>query len=523
MAYDDEDYDDYDSDLSEYDDYEDPDEGDPDFGDYGDDENGKESSEDEDDEEDGEDDDDEGDEEEEDTQKKIQKIKRRAASKKYVEKTVVSAKTRVVPILKKEEIDRLKSIEKTNPEMKADIYTRIYVPIARRLSAFIQKIGSILGPALPFIGIALLIIVAIFAVAIIFDLAVSGLTGRDSNDAQFGVTGADFYGCRVMYVDNEQAGKDIIESYIELVGLSVEAIENDNPNITVNVEMFEDEFSYDDFTEEFFNAGYTTLYNIVGEIATYMYNSSAEDSVEVPLQLMEKLAGIKYFGFSTTEFEDVRDIIIDYINDNDLYIKAQDYDESESAIESGIESAIISVFSDNEHMSMRAEKVYIKDHIFESDDAMMTNITQQNYISMIFMPKKNVTFTYISFLLGLIDYGNFNLYVQLGNDTINITSTQWSSVDDAGHDIWLYESSSSLNVDVGIFSAIDTNDLNYLSTTKSLWQLMLEDRYNIYVQTITAEDGELVVTSETNDNNYLLVNFESDKDFNFVEYETKTE
>lgn len=400
---------------------------------------------------------------------------------------------------------------------------RINRIMAQRKATFHSKMNSIIGPILPYLLIIGLIILVVIFIAAAISSILSFLFGADTGEkpsasAQFGVNGRDFYGCRVVYSDEEQAQIEIIETYINSIKYSTESSENEDFNIVI--ELPADDYNYQEFNESEFAQTYSNAYDlltlIVDEVYTSDYeNISGEQNNVDSLSLIEKIDYIKYFGFDNELSNQISIIISNYINDNDLY-QIVNNNIDNATVEQTISDNISNYFTNS--INVRTEKLFIKDYIFENEDDMMENITEKNYISLIFMPKTQVEFTYLSFIISNADYDNFDMYIQYENNVIDLNKLNFTTKNDGGES-YLYETDSNISVPVETFSDISIEDLGYLSEGLSLYNILNGNiDYNIYLQNITNEDGTSILTYKENG---LVVKFSSLEPFVFVEWETK--
>lgn len=465
------------------------------------------------------DDDDDDDEDEEDDDEEGEAKLEKKAEEKVLKNKVKRIKRRVArsifPILKIDERRTISQARKKYPKDVADIEQLIK---AKRQNILRNGLagGSALVGLLFFLGIILIIVLAIAAV---FDLMFGWLNQGDGEgmSTQFGVNGEDFYGCRVVYTDDEQSKLDIVRDYVGVVQASVTLLEENNSNLDITIELPSEEYDYNNFDENTFASEYADLYGILTLMVDDVYSyDQTEEIAETTFD--EKLEAIKYFGFDNTLSTTIAETISGYINDNDMYASTDEDNPVDSTIEQVIVDTIGSLLADEEY-NIRTEKIYLKDYIFADSESMMENIAEENYIAMIFMPKTDVHFNYFSFILSNIDFDNFNMYVSRSGGQVILTGTQWSSESEEGVDSYLFESSQNLIVPAPTFTNIDTTNLNLLSQGVSTYELlqMEEADYSIYLESITDEQGNNVLTWKDGD---VTVRFESEQPFYFAEFET---
>lgn len=458
--------------------------------------------------------------EEETEQLSRQELNRlRKAEKKSVENRLqrirLRAPYRFWPHFTIQERAFLRKARKQHPKQVA----RIFALMAARKEVFRAKIKSIIGPALPIVLIvlAILLIILVFA-AVIDSIFGGGSSGEDGASTQFGVSGEDFYGCRVVYTDEEQAQIEIIENYIEVLKGSIESIEMQSLDITI--ELPADDYNFDEFNEVDFSSNYTEAYAVLNLMVDEVYNYDNDSTGDsgTGLNLMQKIDGIEYFGFDTNLLNNLSSLIAGYINDNDLYaIDGEDAGVEDQNTEQTITSGISSYFAGVS--GVRTEKLFMKDFIFENSSDMMRGIGEENYIALIFMPKNQVQFNYFSFLIDSTDFSNFNMYIQSGEQTINLSSSEFTSAEDGENPIYLYESASNLNVTAETYQNISTSNLSYLASEMSLIDIVNgELDYNIYLTTNSSQDGTTYLTWKEDG---VIAYFESGVPFTFVEWETQ--
>lgn len=433
---------------------------------------------------------------------KVKEIKKRVAGS-------------IFPILK---IDERRTMSKAKKKFAKDVEQIEQTIKDKRQNLLRNGLtgGSVLIGILFILGIILIIVLAIAAV---FDLMFGWLNQGDDEgmSTQFGVNGEDFYGCRVVYTDDEQAKLDIISDYAGVVQAAVTLLEDNNANLDITIDIPSEEYDYNNFDETSFASEYADLYNLINLMIDDVYSYDQTD-VTNEVTFDEKVDAIKYFGFDETLSVTVADTISGYINDNDKYASLDEDNPIDSSIEQVIVESINTLLSEEKY-NIRTEKVYLKDYIFADGESMMENIAKENYIAMIFMPKTDVHFNYFSYIFSDIDFDNFNMYISTTNGEILLTGAQWSNESEAGVVSYLFESSQNLNVTAPIFTNIDTENLDLLAQGMSIYELSQSDDvdYSIYLETITDDAGNQVLTWKSGD---ITARFESEQPFYFAEFET---
>ena len=281
-------------------------------------------------------------------------------------------------------------------------------------------------------------------------------TGESGDGAAYGVTGKDFYGVRTIYEDDELAKTGLLENYATIIDNSVEEVlkiektktettgsgESEKTitykiTVVVNLEtpktMVEGEeptdYDYSTFDEETFKTQYADYYNLLNSIAEKVYVAD-NPTGSVPATLDDKLEGIQYFGLDATISQEVKTLIynklvelysVEVYNETDDVEAIEKVDEFKTELATEIETEINSATSlVLSNYTNRAEKLFIKDFIFESEKDMMEGILKQNYKTGIFMPKNAVQFTKISFYVNHTDFDNFNLKVYNNGSEISV-------------------------------------------------------------------------------------------------------
>lgn len=392
----------------------------------------------------------------------------------------------------------------------------------RRQEVFRIKTASA-GSSLPLVLIfGLILILIIFAIAIVGSILSflfgDGSTDNNTASSQFGVNGEDFYGTRVIYTDAEKAQIEIIKNYIDILQNSIESVETESLDITIDLPQ--EDFDYSSFDLETFASSYPNAYQILIDMVDVVYSRDIESIGEIgndELTVLEKIDEIRYFGLNADLAIEVSTVISSYINDQDLYTlqSSEETSEDTTAVEQQITDGISLYFTENNFV--RLEKYFIKDYIFESAEDMMENIEAEDYIAMIFMPKNQVQFSSFSFIASQTNLDTFSLYVQQGNEIINFTSEQLTGAED-GAESNLYSSEDNLNLTAQVYENISLDNMRYLSTGMSLLDILNgEIDYLTYLKSATNQEEEEILTFKDDG---VITYFEAEDDFIFVEFET---
>jgi len=413
------------------------------------------------------------------------------------------------------------------PNLKNDIRAINSMLSANKVKNAMKGISSL--PLLKFFIVFGLLLFLFISVLAIF----SALTGDGGEEpsAQFGIKGADFYGARMVYADDEKATEQMVEDYVLLVENSIDEVEKVSDvtvsgvtyNLTLNINILlpEDDYNYSTFNETTFSTEYSTLYEIIKEVAEIVYladNGTAYSGST----LVDCLNGITYFGFANlpevtaTLAEDISQVTnITSVKDgagNDATLTT----EIQNAFINQVQTNLTSVDFQNKH-SVRTAKLFVKDYILTEDSEMISKIKKQNYVAMIFMPKKDVSFTKLSFQISNTNFENFTISITANGIEIPI-ETDGANVSLNEKEAYIYSTSSNLNISAQEFADIDKTNLNALSEDISLLEIVKSfDDYSPYLETKTDENSIDFLTIKQNG---VVVNLGNSETFNIVEWET---
>ena len=426
--------------------------------------------------------------------------------------------------LKETEKNTIKKAKKF-PGLKADIKKVTLLLNANRGKVAMKTMAS--SPAFYYVAIGALILLLIICAVAAIGQIMPWLFPEDESGGQvssaFGITGKDFYGGRMVYKNDELAATSIVEDYVEFVenGI-VEAKTISIPNATLEINIpLPEEYDYSTFDEAEFQTTYSVLYSTIFDMAKAVYK--VDNSTDfVGASLIECVNGILYFGYGETAIADVSKIAIDAIINNKTITASGENSVNEADINSQITSKLTSLYG-QEKFKIRTEKLFVKDYILEGEDDMMKNISKENYVAFIFMPKTNVTFTKFSFSVGNANLTEFT--ISLTNNGSEITlkkdDADYNTSDDPNKHTFIYISNKNLNVDASAFGDIDTNNIDALSEGLSLFDVVEKlNHYSTYLEITTNENSLQYWTIKKNGVVASLSNTEA---FNFVEFETKWE
>lgn len=451
---------------------------------------------------------------EEEEEKQEKEASKRSIINKFMKiKTI--APNRFYPHLKSKEKDVVKQMRKINPAQVMAFENLMRI----RKQAFWAKVKSALAPAIPYIlialGILLLIIIVIVAIGMIF-----GLGGDDETPGPMSsisdVTGESFYGARLVYSDDEQATLDILEDYVEIL-LEVEsAVELADSNLDITLTLPSADFDYSTFDETTFMAEYSDAYEIILDLSTLVAENDLVEGESIGETITENLVLIKYFGYSSELTPEMASIISTYINENDLYVYSSE--DGAGEVESLITTQILNVLSSPKY-NVRTEKLYVKDYILDGDETL-SDIPQENYKYMIYMPKENVTFSYFSFTLREIDFDNFTLSLLINGELTELNGGLFTSSEDFGIESYNYETATDLSILASAFTDIDTENLNALSEESSLFDILSLENSDIYLTDFVDDSGATNANIKTIKTNGIGVQFVSEQPFFFAEFGT---
>lgn len=459
--------------------------------------------------------------------KKLEDVERRLF-RKHSTKTSLKDKVYMLmankyPNLKKNlnNIDKILAANKTVKHMRTSTVSSV-APVAGY--ALLIVIGIIIIMAL------LIMITPKWLLELILGIKIEDKDGLNNIQNEFGISGKDFYGARVVYKDDAKATLSIVEDYIELVeagvnkAQSITTIDKDGStfdiDITINFTLPEDSYEFD---EAKFASEYNKLNGIVLDVAKIVYKTdNAADYAGT--SLIECVEGIKYFGYGETAMAEISTLITSQIVQSLTFVV--DYPpveegETQPVVESTdvhnlITSKLLEIYTEDKY-EQRTEKLFIKDMILNGDKSYLPAIEQENYVAFIFMPKNNVKFTNISFSVGGENVDNLTLKLTNNGKEIMIKK---DTSDLGSEDIsyFFYLTDGNLNESASKFEDIDESNLSALSAGVSLFDVVDNEEINYltYLESITV-DGAQYLTYKKNG---VVVELSNDGKFAFAERET---
>ena len=480
---------------------------------------------------------------------------------KKIEKVLEEAENelsnRFVPYLKSKEKDALEKGKK-HPKLWKKI-TGFLKTFGSKVMEFIRNNSTWLLPLaiillVIFVGIPIIVAVALWPIKWLLwpddDSAGPGGSGGGGS-AAFGVTGDDFYGVRTIYTDDEKARVGLLEEYSTIIDNSIEQTITVEKLKTITTGSGEDEisktykvsvvvdltipqtkvegeeptdFDYSTFEEESFKTTYLEYYTLLNAVAekVYVYDNPTGS---IPETLLEKLNGIKYFGLDAIVGEEIKTIIYNKlltIYDVEVFnqtenkvengeIKTELKNQLKTDLENDINVKLGEVLAP---YTARSEKLFIKDFILSDSDDMMNDITEENYVCWIFMPKTAVEFEQVSFY---IKHNNIEKFaIKLFNNSEEITLKK-DNADFGDENVSIYTYfAKNLNEDVNMYENIEITNLEALKQGVSLSEIIRNENLNNEKYLTLNADGVYTFVK-----NGMRVEFESLEKFYCSEVETK--
>lgn len=381
------------------------------------------------------------------------------------------------------------------------------------------KVGGIILACLAILAILLIVIVgALGGIQSMFPWLFPTEDGDPENGmtSQHGASYDNFYGSRVVYKDDDQARVELLNQYNTLIVDVVDNIESTHlaggkidVNIAIPTEDNDNYFTDVDMAiyESEYGAHYALLKAIAEEVHTYDFITSSSAFAT----LNETLDDIGHFGFSSGMIDPIANKIKAALGvDGVVVVQADDPDNVPSIDKYNIiDSAVEEVVSMS--IAKQTEKLFIRDYIFSEDNKTMANIPQEQYVSMTFMAKGNVSFKSFSFTVAGID-DDFSMRVVKDDQIIQLSKEIYMEI--SGQDtIYMFKSDNALNVATAEYANVGDLDL---STGKSLLEIARTSVDSTkYLQTL-ADTDVLTFNQEG-----VRVEFNNDTPFMFAEYETK--
>lgn len=359
---------------------------------------------------------------------------------------------------------------------------------------------SALGPALPYIGIALLIILLIVFIVCIISAVVAFFnekTDPENMKSNSYITDEFFYGTRSVYIDEEALSNSLQLSYKQYAIDVFEDILTDNPSITFAITIPEE---YDNSTE------LAHINEISLGIANIVATNGASSTYQ-GIEFSTLYPQIKYFGLTLEQGQKVNDFLTEYSTTNSLLTVSEGSIDINNLIDTAMAKESL------QYIYNRCEKVMIKDEIASA--VGLEDIEQRNYIASIYMPNKDILITKSVYTVAgpndeftvkskLIEFNN-------GNETI---LAEKETASDA--DIVTGISSNSKNIKQ--FQSIDAENTTAFSDGLSLFEAIRMNSNYINYFKLNAETN-VYTWMPTDDSLYYLTFEDASSPFIFTDFD----
>lgn len=488
-------------------------------------------------------------EDEEDEEDQEQEMQEEEDKKKKLEEKALKTKLTIMAgrlvakgdvVLNAQDKKTVKDAKKHKP-LKEDINRINAILIANKVKKTMQTVGKVAssGPALWYVVLGALIIFLIICVIVIIVSIVQSATGAGGG-SEFGINGKDFYGARMVYKNDEIASVCMVEDYVELVenGINsttaIKTASKDgktyNVEVSVNIALPEEDYNFEEFDEAEFQAEYAVLYETIFDIAKIVYkvDNNAETTATT---LIECVDGILYFGYGETAMAEISTLLTDKIVENITFTSKDDSEHKLTIadIQNVATPKLTTLYAEAKY-AVRTEKLFIKDFILESDDAKVSGVTAENYIAMIFMPKKNVTINKFSFVAGGENLSDLTVELFNNGSSINIikddadygqdlpTEEGEEETEQPKKEAYIYMTNEDLGITVETYQDIDENNLTALKDGMSLYDVVEKvNDYSIYLELSTQSQTIQFYTFKLNG---VYVKLNCSNPFAFTEFET---
>lgn len=314
----------------------------------------------------------------------------------------------------------------------------------------------------------------------------------------FGLNSSQIYGARTIYLDDEMSTQKSIEinrefTYKVLLDLNSDSDKTSNINLDKEQE-----------SEIVTNICKTYLNKIVVDFYSQTSGLEIEKCAEI----------IDHFGLNDGEISIFIDSVAETIKNNFSNTEISDLNTKVTA----------SVQKFN-YIKNICSKVFIQDFVSLEDEGVQ-NLGCHNYVGYIFMPKKNITIKSTSFAVLPQNESTINLQLKK-IDNGNMQNVGQCQTADSS---WIVDEDfkkmfecNDINQNVSLFNAIDIQNVEYLQTKKTVFDLLRDDKYNIYFKEIADKDYSAInLLQNIKQDNYLYLETSSIENFNIVEYETTT-
>lgn len=314
-----------------------------------------------------------------------------------------------IPVLSSQDKKVLMEAKRSDPALRMEA-KKTEIKRKQKWGQFWLKALQAIAPAIPLILLFAMIILAGFIVAYSIDNMFAWLTGGSGGNSKgmnsaFGGTGNDFYAVRMVYKDEDLANKLILNDNATLIFGALDSLHDTSRyTITINLTLPEDKTA--DYDDETADEKIKNLMQILAE-KQYVYDNPnyAENGIDLAtLTLTEKAKGVKYFGLntdliSTFKTEIVDNFILYNFNMVDGVLTftpiTDDSDPDATPIDAetvraNVQSALDAYFASLS--TTRSEKLFVRDCVLQ-DDNKITDVEMKNYVAVMYLPRKNVSFS----------------------------------------------------------------------------------------------------------------------------------
>ena len=351
---------------------------------------------------------------------------------------------------------------------------------------------AVAGPLLailPYVLIGLLVIVGIVAIISVVAPWLAGVF-EGASGAPFGVNGENFYGVRYVYRDAEQAQADLWAEYANALNYAIENFEDENVTLNLKMPMNNEELDLSKLNSTAEDGEFADEYALTVEIAksVYLLDNANVENVETEvenLELAELLAGIKFFGLDANLVEKIATNLAQNIENNSALFTLNTATEGGGAsvdvaetLQTVFNNLLLQEYVTNlggdEGAPTRTDLLYIKDYILGDDaESTVDEVCQENYVAMIYLPKKAVEISSVTYSIYGVETAEFNLAVYSnGSKVVGKTDSNFDVFmegdEETKFDTYHYEVGNLT------FSALALTDFekDFLTTEKSLFNIL---------------------------------------------------
>ena len=164
-------------------------------------------------------------------------------------------------------------------------------------------------------------------------------------------------------------------------------------------------------------------------------------------------------------------------------------------------------------------KVIIKDYLLEDENSTL-KLNKENYLAGIFMPKKSTTISQTEFIYKVDENktvkSNISFVGAENKDVLSTANVDSSWFNVTAQQAQIYEFATPITLET--FTAIDTSNMQYLTEAKTLFEIIKDGKYNIYFSNNDNDYSNETLLLKVNSVNYLMLDFESTSEFNFIDF-----